>query len=238
MARLLAGLITTLSLVLVPVGALWAAIPVTWVETQDEAVALFQTALSQSGMVQDAASLADAPLDWPDELRILAGGEGIPRYEPDTQTIHLPASYLAEAVRAQSHFEVSRVDALRRGLDMVEYTLYHLLGHAVVGVYDEANDERAEHISTWLMVSSFSNGGEQWLENVRAFGRASQKLDGPTSEYWHRHALYRSRERQLNCLIFGSDIDHFANLFPGLAESPEKALACVEAWQTLDDRLR
>ncbi|MEM6986162.1 MAG: DUF4344 domain-containing metallopeptidase [Pseudomonadota bacterium] len=215
-----------------------ANLEIEWVSSDDERVALFEQALHQSGMVQDAASLGETPLDWPDALTIVAGGAGSPHYDPSSQTIYLPATYLAEAVRAQDNFEESRQNALKSGLDMVEYTLYHLLGQAVVGEQVDSVDPAVEDASTWLMVSSFPNGGEQWLANLRAFARASQKLDGPLSEYWHSHALYRLREKQLNCLVFGSNIAHFANLYPGVSENPDAAQACVEAWQALDRQFR
>ncbi|MEM9602122.1 MAG: DUF4344 domain-containing metallopeptidase [Pseudomonadota bacterium] len=234
-ARYLTTLLLALAL---PIASALAAVPVIWLPPDDAEHTLLLDALKQSGIVQDAASATDTPAAWPEALRIRVGGDGLPRYDVEARSIELPADYLAAAVRAQAEFEVERSDALKRGFDVVEYTLYHLLGHAITGDYDVDNDDIAEAFSTWLMVTSFPNGGEQWLENVHAFGRASQKLDGPLSDYWHRHALFRTREKQLNCLVFGSNIAHFANLYPGLTEAPDAAQGCVEAWQALDAQYR
>lgn len=238
MSRIVKHLLTALSALLIPVSLAFAAFPVTWMESDSTENALFVDALKQSGVVQDAAGLSSVPVAWPERLHIIAGGGGLPRYDVALQAIHIPADYLATAVRAQDQFEESRSEALKAGMDVVEYTLYHLLGHALYGGYDEAEDARAEAAATWLMVTSFPNGGEQWLENLRAFGRASQKLDGPLTDYWHKHALYRIREKQLNCLVFGSDIAHFATLYPGLKENQSDAEACVQSWQQLDQSIK
>ncbi len=210
-----------------------AAIPVEWMPSETDEQRLFASALQQSGIVQDAATLDRVDLDWPERLVIRLVADGTPDYQAETQTIVLPYTYLAAATRAQDNFEESRGDAFKRGLDMVEYTLYHLLGHALQGHHDEADDTGVERVATWLMVSQFPNGGEQWLENTHAFGRASQKLDGPLSDYWHSHGLYKSRERAINCLVFGSDIEHFSTLYPGLTENPDTARECVRQWREL-----
>ena len=184
----------------------FAAFPVDWLPATDGEQRLFASALRQSGIVDDAATLDRVDLDWPERLTLRLGGTGTPRYEPDTHTVVLPYTYLADATRAQDHFEETRGDAFKRGLDTVEYTLYHLLGHALHGHHDEDRDTDAERAATWLMVSQFPNGGEQWFTNTEAFARASQKLDGPLSDYWHSHGLYKSRERAINwCSAATSD---------------------------------
>lgn len=94
-----------------------------------------------------------------------------------------------------------------RGSNEMEYTLYHLLGHLLADDSTPDADEDAEAISSWLMIKHWPAGGEQWFANVQAFARASQLLDGPLSDYWHSHALYKSRQKTLQCWILGSDPD-------------------------------
>jgi len=102
-------------------------------------------------------------------------------------------------------------------------------------------DKAAENIATWMMVTGFKNGGEQWLEDVNAFSRASQKLDGPLEEYWHAHSLYKLRAEQLNCLVVGSAPMRYLERYPGLIESPEVARECEQNWlkwkSAIEDRL-
>lgn len=195
---------------------------------------LFAGALRDSGIVKDALKLGTNNLKWPDPLVLAMGGTGLPRYIPATHTVHIPYGYLASAVRAQYNFEESRATALKRGLDVVEYTLYHLLGHALHNNHSVDIDHDVEVVSTWLMVSSFENGGEQWLADIEAFSRASQKLNGPLDDYWHDHGLAKRPAMELNCLVVGSDPQRYLEHYPGLAESPEKTAACAQNWRDLE----
>ncbi len=213
---------------------------VAWQQPVDANEALFADALRASGMVADAAALERVPLDWPSDLTLVFGGSGTPNFQREAATITLPYSYLAQAVQAQSQFELERSAALQRGLDTVEFTLYHLLAQALTDPADTERDadldKLAEHTATWLMVSQFPNGAEQWFVNTEAFARASQRLDGPLTDYWHSHSVYAAREREINCLIVGSDLSLIATLFRGL--DAETAQACAEDWQELNRQFR
>ncbi|MGB0865184.1 MAG: DUF4344 domain-containing metallopeptidase [Granulosicoccaceae bacterium] len=221
-----------LALFLLP-STLWANFEVRWQTPQSGSEELYAGALRDSNIVKDAFKLGKRPFKWPATLTFMMGGSGTPRYDPTNATITIPYSYLAEAVQGQSHFEESRATALQRGLDVVEYTLYHLLGHALLDSHDVDQDETAESLATWLMVTSTSNGGEQWLEDVEAFSRASQKLDGPLEDYWHSHGLSKRSMQRLNCLVVGSGPTLYLQRFPGLVESPAQTAACETQWQTL-----
>lgn len=214
-------------------AVVFADFDVRWENTGDGSEALFAGALRDSGIIADARKLDQVALDWPPRLSLVLGGHGFPRYEPRAQQITLPYEYLAQATRAQANFESSRTAALQRGLDVVEYTLYHLLGHALLGSHDVDADPQAERLATWLMASQYVNGGEQWLEAVEAFGRASQRLDGPLDDYWHGHGLSKAGAKRLNCLVVGQAPERYAERFPGLSESPEKVAACVADWASL-----
>lgn len=209
-----------------------------WQQPQDGEQALFAGALRDSNIVADALKLAHQPLRWPQPLRLRLGGEGEPHFDPGDNTVSLPYHYLAKAVRAQAEFEPSRAAALQRGLDVVEYTLYQLLGHALLGGHDVDRDPEAEALATWLMVTATDNGGEQWLEDVEAFARASQRLDGPLSDYWHGHGLSKRAEQRLNCLVVGSAPNRYLERFPGLREAPAQAAACETEWRALEAKVR
>jgi len=227
----------TLALCLTPTTLL-ASFEAHWQVPTPGTEELYAGALRDSGIVKDAFQLEALTLKWPDTLTLSMGGVGLPRYISNTHTVHIPYSYLAHAARAQFNFEDSRATALQRGLDVVEYTLYHLLAHALLDNHSVDVDETAEQLSTWMMVTSFNNGGEQWLEDIEAFSRATQKLDGPLEDYWHDHGLAKRPAEQLNCLVIGSDPQRYLEQYPGLAESPEKTATCVENWRALHELIQ
>lgn len=211
-----------------------ADIEVRWLPPEDGSEELFAGALRDSGIIQDALKLHSKPLKWPEKLTLLMGGDGLPRYASETHRIHIPFDYLALAVRGQYSFETSRAVALQRGLDVIEYTLYHLLGHALLDSHDTNLDEVAESLATWLMVNQHANGGEQWLEDVLAFGRASQKLDGPLEDYWQAHGLSKRDAQRLNCLVIGSNPSYYLEHLPALAKNLEQAMDCENQWIELE----
>ncbi len=234
MLKSIKGLVLVTCLLPTPLLADFA---VQWQPARDGSEELFAGALRDSRIINDAAKLDELQLNWPDALTLSMGGAGLPRYDSDARSIHLPYSYLALAVRTQYNFEESRAAALQRGLDVVEYTIYHLLGHALIDDHSVDFDEEAEKISTFLMTTSFSNGGEQWLDDIVAFGRASQKLDGPLEDYWHDHGLSKRAAQRLNCIVIGSDPQRYVERFPGLVEAADKSAACQKEWVELKDMI-
>lgn len=215
--------------------ALLANFEVHWQTPETGSQELFAGAMRDSNIIKDALKLGKLPLKWPETVTFMMGSEGLPRYEAKQHTIHIPYSYLANAVRGQYKFEESRAASLQRGLDVLEYTLYHLLGHVLTGSHDVDTDETAEALATWLMVTGYKNGGEQWLDDVLVFGRASNKLDGPLEDYWHSHSLSKRGAQRLNCFVVGSAPALYHERFPSLAETPAQAEACEDQWQQLEE---
>lgn len=209
--------------------------------------------LVDSNIVSDFVELVSANFAFEIPLVIAIGAASGPEYDARDNTIRLPHSYFEHAVRTQSSLletdgaEGEETLAVRRALDIVEYTLYHLLGHALVGNDDVDFDATAEALSSWAMLGYWPAGAEQWQADITAFGRASQRLDGPLSDYWHEHALYGARERQLRCLIVGREpallsAPGGATLAPMPAGGNEARSPwiddCRREWRTLDAKAR
>ena len=225
-------------LLAMPVSAKEARGAIQWLEPVSDIEELTQKALQQSNIVTDFAELVAREFDIGSGLSIIVGGQGTPRYDETNNSLRLPYSYLVAAVQAQSELLESREQALASGMDMVEYTLYHELGHILAGDMSVDADASAEDIATWVMLTHWPNGGEQWFVAVDAFARASQLLDGPLSDYWHSHSLYKSRQREINCLILGLDPERYERLLPAVLEPQTRREQCVGAWQELDIRVK
>ena len=88
------------------------------------------------------------------------------------------------------------------------------------------------------MIKGFANGGEQWFSNAEAFGRASQLLDGPLQDYWHKHSLYKSRQKKINCWILGSAPEKYENLLKPVLKPDERKARCVNEWKVLDKKMQ
>jgi len=195
--------------------------------------------LAESKILTDFISLIDENLVLDPPLVLAIGSTEGPEYEMETNTLRFPYGYLGRAIETQAELVEDRDLALARALDIVEYTLYNLLGHALLGKSsaDSDVDEDAEAVSSWLMLKHFQNGGEQWHAAINAFGNASQKLDGPLSDYWHAHSLYRLRQNVIECWILGSNPEAFETLLPAVPDADSRRSDCVAKWNVLQEQV-
>jgi len=211
--------------------------PVQWLEPASTQQTLSKEALQSSNIISDFVQMLHAESAPSASLKIVVGGEGSPSVDVDAAELHMSYSYFTDAIRAQGELQETQEAALAAGLDMLEYTLYHMLGHALVGDADPQADVAAEEIATWTMLTSWPNGGEQWLTAVAAFGSASQKLDGPLSDYWHAHSLYKSRQRQLECAVLGFDPQRYEKLLKAVLDPQQRRKDCSRYWRELEKRV-
>lgn len=206
--------------------------------------------LTDSKIITDLVLLLDANFNLERPIGITVGGKiderGQPSYSAEEQRIRLSYQYIEQAVRAQAELvEGTTPDdslqpgaAIDRAMDLVEYTLYHLVGHALINDEDSGADDLAEAVSSWLMISGFPNGAAQWINDVRAFSAASRQLDGPADDYWHAHSVYRIRQDIMLCWALGADPDTVEPMLPAVANPLERRAQCARSWQKLDQQMR
>lgn len=200
----------------------------------DEKEALLATYLADSNIITDFVSVVSENFKMEEPLSIIVGSSDGPSYDHESHAIKLPYSYLENAIRAQTELLEEGDVAVDRAIDVVEYTLYHLLGHALVRDSSIDSDEIAQQLSTWIMLQNWPNGGEQWLADVRAFAQASQKLDGNQQEFWHKHALLAARQQELECWILGFSPQLHEPMMPAVLKPEERRKRCVLAWHELE----
>lgn len=208
-----------------------AEISIQWQSSDNGIDPILSDYLIDSKVVTDFVDLIEKNFEFQPPLTLVLGTDEGPDYRSDVRTLRFPYQYLARAVETQAELVESREEALRRAIDVVEFTLYHMLGHAVLNDGSESGDAIAELIATWIMINAWPNGGEQWFEDTLAFSDASQKLDGPLEDYWHAHAVYRQREALINCLVLGADPDRFERLLPAVLDNETRRATCESAWQ-------
>ncbi|MBX2839252.1 MAG: DUF4344 domain-containing metallopeptidase [Gammaproteobacteria bacterium] len=200
-----------------------------------EKEALLASYLADSNVITDFVRVISENFNTEDPLSIVIGSSEGPSYDHEQHAIKLPFSYLENAIKSQVELLDEGDNALNRAIDVVEYTLYHLLGHALVRDSSVDSDEIAQRLSTWIMLTHWPNGAEQWYQDVRVFAEASQKLDGGLEDFWHKHAINASRQREIECWILGYSPDQIEPLLPAVLDSAQRRTECVRAWQELQD---
>ncbi len=210
-----------------------------WKAPVNDIQPMARSLLERSNVVSDFLQLINSNFKDSERLRIddvtvVLNNRGAPSANLETRELSIPYEYVVQAITAQSKLEDSREAALKRGIDTIEYTLYHLWAHVVTNEMSPDSDDNAEAISSWLMIKGWPNGGEQWFEDSQAFGRASQLLDGSLQDYWHAHSLYKTRNQTINCWILGSNPDQNERLLKSVLDPAERRSRCVAQWQELD----
>jgi hypothetical protein len=208
--------------------------------------------LTDSQIVTDLVTLMSENFTLEQPLGIIVGSRsdklGVPSYSTEDKSIRLPYAYIESAIRAQAELVVGRSpdetaeagQAVKRAMDMVEYTLYHLFAKALI---DDENadadaDGMAEAVASWVMISAWPDGAAQWVEDVQAFSDASQRLDGSLDEYWHAHSLYRLREQTLLCWALGAGGKAVEQALRVVTEPAERRERCRLSWAQLDQQMR
>ncbi len=218
-----------------------AGVTLQWQDGGKEVDQQVMTILADSRILSDFVALVEQNFELEPSLVLALGSSEGPSMNTDTHVLNLPNGYLAHAIATQSELVEDRDEALERALDVVEYTLYYLLGHALASSAPLAGkqnfdvDLQAEAMSTWVTLGQWDNGGEQWFANVSAFADASQKLDGSLDDFWHRHSLYQLREDQIGCWILGQDPAAHARLLPAALSGAKRRQSCAARWSALND---
>jgi len=216
-----------------------ADVSVNWQQTTQNVA---RQVLERSNVVKDFTLLVEENFNT--EAGLLAGitvsivDGGSPDVSVSPPEIVIPYQFIIDSITAQAELEETRQAALTTAIDKLEYTLYHLFGHLLISDNTPDTDDEAESLSAWLMIKGFPNGGEQWFEDSKAFGRASQFLDGPLTDYWHSHSLYKSRQAKMDCWVLGSEPAKNERLFKQVLKPHVRRQKCESQWKALDKQSR
>ena len=200
-----------------------------------EKESLLATYLADSNVITDFVQVISENFEMEEPLTIIVGSSEGPSYDHEQHAIKLPYAYLESAITSQAELLDDGDNAVERAIDVVEYTLYHLLGHALVRDSSVDSDEIAEQLSTWIMLEHWPNGGEQWHRDVSVFSEASQKLSGEVTDFWHEHSVYAARQRTIECWILGHSPQRYEQLFPAVLEPEARRSRCTQSWKELQD---
>ena len=213
-----------------------ADVALRWQDGEGAAAPLLARYLADSQIVADLIGLVSANFAFEPALVIAVGASSGPEFDPVGNAIRLPHAYLERALRVQAALieaqepsvEGEEALAVRRALGVVEYTLFHLLGHALLGhlpldrALDDpagpgtAADTAAVTLASWIMLAHRPDGAERWMRDVDAFERASGwSGEGAGEDYWHRHPLTSAARRELDCLALGRGGGHDGGMRAG-----------------------
>ncbi|MBF0424051.1 MAG: hypothetical protein HQL73_13785, partial [Magnetococcales bacterium] len=193
--------------------------------------------LHSSGRMEAVVNNLQASFTLPHTLVIHFGEDDGPRYLPDHFEIRIPYGFVAEiaATMARQQSKEGGSSVKTDTLDVVEWVLYHELGHAFIDVYDlpvlGKEEDAADALATLLAIRLVENGGRIALTAADLLTRiAADRGHTTQTVFWSEHSLDRQRFFQVICWVYGSDTAVFAPLAASGTISRQRAQRCTDAF--------
>lgn len=145
-------------------------------------------------------------------------------------TLALHGSFVGDRLRTATDLPAGEREEVVAGV--VEHTLYHELGHALVHLLDlplsQREEDAVDTLATILMVESFEEGEHAALDAMEDF-LALDALEGDDEapDYFSEHGMDIERYESGVCLAYGSN--------PAANRERETELGAARARQCVDD---
>ncbi len=174
-------------------------------------------------------------LQIPKDVSFVFGAEDGPLYDPEKHEILMTDDFTFEVMgRFINAKYVEKEDELFEvTMDVIEHTLYHELGHALVDVLQipitGREEDAADNLATMLVILSNEKGGEVALSAADLFDLEGEDIKEFTDEdFWDEHSLDFQRFYNTVCLIYGSEPDQYQYLIKELDIAEDRAELCID----------
>lgn len=174
----------------------------------------------------------------PEDVTVVFGANDGPLYDPETHEVFMPDEFILEVMqRFKDASYVKTIEELFNvTMDVIEHTLYHELGHALVELLQipiTAKEEDAvDSLATILVILTNKNGEEVALSAADLFDLEGEEIEELTDiDFWDEHSLDFQRFYNTICLIYGSQPDRYAFLIDELEITEERADLCIDDYQ-------
>ncbi|MBF0109469.1 MAG: hypothetical protein HQL76_09855 [Magnetococcales bacterium] len=204
--------------------------------------------LRSSQRMETVVRILENSFTLPRPLTIRFGeGQG-PSYDPEQTEILLPYPFIADIAHLLSHGSQrdtqpiaidSRAESMRNEtLDVVEWVVYHELGHAFIDLFHlpvlGREEDAADALATLLAIELVEGGGRIALTAADLLGRVATGARKTTNAaYWSEHTIDKQRFSQVVCWVYGSDTITFAPLAQAGTIPPHRAKRCPDAFASM-----
>ena len=206
------------------------------IESGDSALSYeLREELERAGTLEIAVQTLNDSFDIPHDVRIILGGEEGPLYDPETLEILIPHDFLISGFerhlaaveddlaesQANPYSEEPELDAhdIARDimLDVLEHTLYHEAGHALIDLLElpvvGREEDAVDVLATLMVLGLYPEGGEIALNAAFDFVLLEWEEGGIHEEDLRgEHSLDSQRSHAISCLVLGSNPDRYSDL--------------------------
>ena len=194
--------------------------------------------LQAAGDAQEVVNLINQKLRLPQTLKIIFGGEDGPLYDPGSNEILVPYSFIDEVnlrfVKAK--YAETGVTPKQATSDALMHTLFHELGHALVAMFDlpvvGKEEDAVDSLANVLLIEFYEQGQETVLSAADLFDLESEDKDGfEEADFWDEHSLDSQRYYSSLCHVYGSDPESYESILENTDISDDRAELCIEEYE-------
>ncbi len=171
----------------------------------------------------------------PENVVFLFGAEDGPLYDPLLKQIWMPDDFTYEVIERfeQANYVENEQELFDVTVDVIEHTLYHELGHALIDILQipitGREEDAVDNLATILVIMTNEEGGEVALSAADLFDlEGDDRQEFTDEDYWGEHSLDYQRFYNAICYIYGSKPDQYQYLIEELAITEDRAELCIE----------
>lgn len=215
---------------------------VVYEQAPGEQMSSIRKTLESSEVIDDVVDFLNEKFRLKQPLKIIFGGDDGPLYDPGTNRILVPYSFVDEIGQRfeAADYAKTGVNVDDAVMDSLMHTLFHEIGHALIPMYDlpvlGKEEDAVDGLATILLIEYFEQGEEIALSAADLFSLESEDVQVFSHEdFWDEHSLDIQRYYSTLCYIYGSDPDKYAHLKEDAELSDDRAELCIEEYDNAVD---
>ncbi|MGF1757179.1 DUF4344 domain-containing metallopeptidase [Photobacterium sagamiensis] len=204
-----------------------------------------QQLIEQSGVNETLVELSNAHFAFNETLTIRYGGEEGPMYDPETHTVHVPYSFVAESLqyfKKNDYQNEFGKEPQLGAIDTFLHTLLHEAGHALVADQNipvlGKEEDAVDNFATLMMINYVEEGDDAAISAADMFAFESENRPDyyDFGEYIDEHSFDLQRYFSTLCLVYGSDPEKHQKLLDEVEKDylSERKDFCIDNFQQLD----
>lgn len=215
-------------------------------QTNDAKLQSIVKTLQSDSSIQNTLSLMNTEFIFEQPLTIVFGGEDGPLYDPATNDILIPYTFLDEVEQRFKAVNDARddngkaepADLNQAVMDVVIHTLFHELAHALIANHElpivGKEEDAADNLAAVLSIEYFENGAEIAISAADLFYLEGDEItEFEEADFWDEHSLDLQRYYATLCHVYGSDDVNYAYLLEDTGFSAERGEFCISEYDTI-----
>ena len=240
MPKLLLTLFTIIGLFSVRPANAEPQIEVSYANAETASSSSLKKELQSTDVVTLIVNTLNEEFVFTDSVYLVFGGEEGPHFDPNTNTIQVPYSFLEEV---ESRFDAANysetgVDVDTATLDVLAHTLIHEFAHAFIFMHEipvvGREEDAADALATVLLTEYFESGAEIAISAADMFDLESEdRQEFEEADFWDEHSLDSQRYYSTLCHVYGSNPEAFEHIPKELGFDTERAELCIFEFESI-----